>query len=198
MTVAADGREGPRERALDEVDRLRLKVTTLGAVAAELVQTQGDNATTLLDGVLDPGSSPADALRGVTAFWVETMRAQVDFWRDLCSTLREPPPDPNLGLGGVFGRELRFAIPKDAQATDPVVLEAPAAEPRIDFVEHEDPGKRIPRHNIYVSLSSDRKALQVALVDLQSVEGLRQPGWECSAGLYINGVPFKIRAIRLP
>ena len=196
--MAGNPPDGPRDRAIDEIERLRLKVTTLGVAAAQLVQTQGDNATTVIDGALDPAGSVADTLHSLTAFWVETVHAQLGFWRDVCMTIQDPPPDPDAALSGVFGNELRFALPTEAQAADPLSIDVPVAEQgQIQILGPQNGGSPIPPENIYVSLSSNRKSLRVALVNLTKVEVLKEAKSHAYATLIVQGASFTIHAFRI-
>ncbi len=55
--MAPKGARKLREEASDEVARLGLKVQTLGAAFARAVESEEDNASTVIDDLLDPAVS---------------------------------------------------------------------------------------------------------------------------------------------
>jgi hypothetical protein len=85
--VAARGSRKQRQEASDEIARLGLKVQTLGAAYARAAESEVDNASTVVDNLLDPAVSLKTSVRDIVAFWIETFRVQARLGRDICSTL---------------------------------------------------------------------------------------------------------------
>ena len=183
--MASSDSSGLRDDAIDEVDRLTLKIEALGGAYAQAVETQGDNAFAVMDDLLDPKVSLTTAFREVLAFWVETVRVPGDFLRNVCATITDPP-DAAGPSSGLDGGDLRFFVPRLAEATDPVATGIPVAQ--VDKIKIVRPSKNgIPDQNIYISVSSNGKVVQVALVGLDTLKDLANTGDECSATLKIQG-----------
>ena len=196
--MAARGSRKQREEASDEIAQLGLKVRTLGAAYARAAESEEDNAFTVIDNLLDPGVSLKTSFRDVVAFWIETFRVQARLGRDIYSTLLDSAGAPAGPKSGVFNGQVSFSVPAGAQATDPVVIDVPVELINgIAVAQGAGVPTTLPRRNIYVSLSSDAKAVQVALINLDAVPALTKVGQECAAQLDIpDRAPMTISAVR--
>lgn len=197
--MAAGGSRKLREDASDEIALLGLKVQTLGAAFAQAVESEEDNASTVIDNLLDPAVSLKRSFRDVVAFWIESFRVQARLRRDICATLLDPPGGHAASKGVVRSGSVSFEVPLGVQATDPVVIDVPVAS--IDgIVPAKGPTvpTSLPAENIYVSLSSDGKAVQVALINLGELLALKNVGQTCAAQLTIPGLtgPMTVSAVR--
>lgn len=196
--MAASGSRKLREEASDEIARLGLKVRTLGAAYARAAESEEDNAFMVIDNLLNPAVSLRTSFRGVVAFWIESFGAQARLGSDVCATLLDPPSEPAGPKSGAFGGQLKFLVPPGAQATDPVVIDVPVALiDGIAVAQGAGVPTTLPRQNIYVSISSDGKSVQVALVNLDGVAALTKAGQACAAQLNIpERAPMAVSAVR--
>ncbi len=193
--MAPHGGRRRRQRASDEVMRLGLKAQTLGAAYGRALETQEDNAFTVVNDLLDPAVPLGTSVREVAAFWIQSFRVVDRLRRDICETLLDGR-DANDGTkvteepGG-----LKFAIRMGVQATDPRRLRhVPVADAAAITVT----GGSLPRPNVYVSVASNGRYVQLALVDLAQVPALANPGGHCSATLNLpGGSTIQIDAVRI-
>jgi hypothetical protein len=188
---------GSRKGAIDEVGAIGLQIQTIGAACGQALESQEDNVFTVIDNLLNPAVSLTTSFRDIAAFWIESFRIQARLRNDIYTTLLDPldgPAGPLLGI--VKGNQVSFKVPNDAQATDPVIIDVPVELiGQITLGAGRPPS--IPPSNIYVSVSSESKEVQVALVDLKSIEALQTPNQTCTARLDIAGRdPINISVVR--
>src|SRR5207237_2597665 len=77
----------PREEAIDDLEWVRLTLTTIGGRYGDLVVRQSENTYAILDGMLQAGSTPVDWLQGGAALWVEGLRGGSGLLRGIWSTV---------------------------------------------------------------------------------------------------------------
>jgi hypothetical protein len=123
----------PREESIEELEWLRLTLTTIGGLYGEVISSQSWNTYAFLNGVLDDGSSPVDWLQGGAAVWLESLRSGAGFLQGIGSTLSRSlgPPAPQSGLYPVD--KIEFYVDRWTQATDPVPTQIPLEQ--IDAVQ---------------------------------------------------------------
>ncbi len=189
------GRRALREAASDEIERVRTKVMTLGFAFADAVQAPAQSAIALADGLLGP-ARPAVAVRGLVAFWIESLRSSLTLCRQLAQLVSDPVERPGP-LGAVAAGQVRFFVPVGSEATDPLAL--PVALDQVGAIQVLGPpsGPVLPPANVYVSVSSTGSQAQVALIGLDSIADFQQLGSQCRARLQVpDGRTLDIIATR--
>jgi hypothetical protein len=151
----------PREPATEELEWLRLTLTNIGGQYGEAIETLSWNAFVLVDDLLSPESSPRDWLQNGAANWVEGLNAGAELVRGVFSALSRPlgPSDPQ---SETRPGKITFFVDQFTEATDPVATEIPVDM----FDKVKLTGGDIPTICINLTLSSDRKAVLVALYNL--------------------------------
>jgi hypothetical protein len=186
----------PRDAASDELERLRTSMMTLAAAAADAVQLQTESTAQLADGLLDPSKPLVASVRGLVALWIDAMRRPLDMCRQICQIMNDPS-DATGPRGAVAGGQVRFVVPVGSEATDPVPLDVPVDQVGAIQVLGSRGGVLLPPANIYVSVSSSGVQVQVALIELDSVQQFQQLGSQCGARLTLpDGRTLDIVATR--
>lgn len=176
--------------------RLGLKAQTLGAAYGRALETQEDNAYDVVSDLLDPAVPLRTSLREAAAFCIQSFGVLDRLRRDVCETLLGGRDDDDGTRVTEVPGGLEFAIRMGVQATDPRRLRhvpvADAAGVRIV-------GGTLPAANVYVSVASNGRYVQVALVDLAAVAPLQAVGGHCAATLHLPGgaSPMLLKAVRI-
>jgi hypothetical protein len=194
--VAARGRRRQRRHAADEVMRLGLKAQTLGAAVGRALETQEENAFTVASDLLDPGVPLGTSIREVAALWIQSFHVLDRLRRDICDTLLDGRDDTDGTRVIEVAGGLKFEIRRGVQATDPRRLHHVPVTDAANI--HVVPGT-LPAENVYVSISSNGRYVQVALVNLAVVAALNHVGGQCAATLTLPGgaPPIQIEAVRI-
>jgi hypothetical protein len=189
-------RRRQRQRASDEVMRLGLKAQTLGAAYGRALETQEDNAFNVVSDLLDPAVPLRTSLREVAAFWIQSVHVLDRLRRDVCETLLDGRDDNDGTQVSEEPGGLKFAIRMGVQATDPRRLRHVAVA---DAAGIQVVGGTLPRENVYVSVASNGRYVQLALVNLATVVPLQAVGGTCTATLNLpGGAPsIRIDAVRI-
>ncbi|HLK90700.1 MAG TPA: hypothetical protein VKZ18_12435 [Polyangia bacterium] len=185
-----------RQRASDEVMRLGLKAQTLGAAYGRALETQEDNAFAVVSDLLDPTVPLSTSLREAAAFWIQSFKVADRLRRDICETLLDGRDDNDGTTVTEEPGGLKFAIRMGVQATDPRRLRhVPVADAGAITVTGDG---SLPPQNVYVSVASNGRYVQLALVDLAQVSALASPGGHGSATLNLpGGATIQIDALRI-
>ena len=152
---------GRRREAIVDLERLRLKLTTVGGFYADLVETMSWNAFVTADDLFNPRSTPTSWVRNGAAAWVQGYRAQINLYNHVCSTLlrrRGPPSGPR---SGVYNGAIHFYVDQHTEATDPVPTTIPLAE--INSVRIGLPNN-LTVGNFNLTVSSNNKKVLLAMV----------------------------------
>jgi hypothetical protein len=185
-----------RQRASDEVMRLGLQAQTLGAAYGRALETQEDNAYNVVSDLLDPAVPLGTSLREAAAFWIQSFRVADRLRRDVCQVLLGGRDDTDGTKVSEVPGGLKLAIRMGVQATDPRRLRqvAVADAPGIHVVDGT-----LPASNVYVSVASNGRYVQLSLVNLAEVAPLQVAGGSCSATLNLPGgaPPIQIHAVRI-
>jgi hypothetical protein len=150
-----------REPAIEELEWLRLTLTSIGGQWGEAIETLSWNAFVLVDDLLSPQSSPRDWLRNGGATWIEGLRAGADLVRGVCSNLSRSlgPSEPQYE---VEPGKITFFVDQFTEATDPVETEIP-----VELITKVKVGPGDIQENwINLTVSSDGKTVLVALYNL--------------------------------
>jgi hypothetical protein len=183
------GRNGStklRQQSSEELDRVRLTLTTIGGLYADVIEKQSWRASLVVNDLLAPRSSVADWIRTGAAAWIEGVQDGVDLAQGLCSTLFRSSTDPSDQESGVYGDQVVFYVDNFTEATDGVETDIPVAE--IHDVTIQD--NQIPTECINLSISSDNKKVLVALYNLtNAADGLSKlpPGRRTATLAWSNG-----------
>lgn len=148
------------------------KVETLIGEIGTAVNSHSDNVFGLLDSLLAPESTPTSWLQNGLASWIQCFKTQANLYQSICATVcnsaTTSPP-----LQGVVYRpdSVTFNLDQFTEATDPLAIKdvlptaADALHPQASSVVDEKP---IHPENLNLSVSSDGKTVQLALVGLKS------------------------------
>lgn len=189
-------RRRQRQRASDEVMLLGLQAQTLGAAYGRALETQEDNAFTVLSDLLDPSVPLGTSVREAAAFWIQSFRVADRLRRDVCQTLLGGRDDTDGTRVTEAPGHIELAIRRGVQATDPRRLRH---VPVADAAGIQIVGDTLPARNVYVSVASNGRYVQLALVDLAQVAPLAAVGGRCSATLNLpGGAPaILVEAVRI-
>jgi hypothetical protein len=175
------------------------KIETLIGEIGTAVNSHSDNVFGLLDSLLAPESTPTSWLQNGLASWIQCFKTQSNLYQSICATVcnsaTTSPP-----LRGVVYRpdSVTFNLDQFTEATDPtsIIGVSPntpdALNPQASTVVDEKP---IHPENLNLSVSSDGKAVQLALVGLKSKLPFNPTGtYYSTPGTYVvkltwQGVP---------
>jgi hypothetical protein len=155
----------PREESIDDLEWVRLTLTTIAGRYGDVIVRQSENAYAILDGVLQDGSAPVDWLQGGAAFWVEGLRAGAGLLRGIVSTVSRPFGPLSL-QSGPYGDKIEFYVDDSTEVTDPVATKIPRKE--IDTVNIAT-SDGIPRRCVNLTVG-DRDIVYVALQELRKAK----------------------------
>jgi hypothetical protein len=153
-----------RQQSGDELERVRLTLTTIGGLYADAIEKQSWRASLVVNDLLAPRSSVTDWVRNGVAAWVEGIRDGVDLVQGICSTFCGSG-DPSGKESGVYDGQVVFYIDNFSEATDPVETDIPVTEISNVIVRTS----QIPADCINLSISSDNKKVLVALYNLTDI-----------------------------
>ena len=153
-----------RQQSGDELERVRLTLTTIGGLYADVIEKQSWRTFLVVNELLAPRSSVTDWVRNGVAAWVEGIRDGVDLAQGISSTLCGSR-DSSDKESGVYDGQVVFYIDNFSEATDPVETDIPVTEIANVIVQTS----HIPADCINLSISSDNKKVLVALYNLTDI-----------------------------
>jgi hypothetical protein len=150
MGKGANGRDAARLAALDETERARLKLLTVGSYGADAMGKHTDAAFDLADEAID--ASPTGLLQSWTALWLRSYDAQASLWSGMYRSLVVPAP-PSRRRNGIFKGVITFYVDDYSQAADPVVTTIARTE-TVDASDLKNGSSVIPANHVVFTAPS--------------------------------------------
>jgi hypothetical protein len=188
-----------RQRVADDLDRLAIATETLGASLAWPFEQVFEKTFDLTAKLVSRELSLTECLDQGLAAWLAAQQRQLDAYQRILAT-RFARPQAAQQMGVVDPNAIVFTIDRNAEATDPVIVDAqlPGSAKNDVKVSHRAMGRPgvggpfpLSLTNVRLSTSADGKKVTVALVNLR-----RKPLPFRKAGVYVATVSFKGKVIK--